>query len=179
MSVSTPDAPIEQTAVIGVRDTHARAEQLIRELEAEGIAMHKLSIVAKGYHTEEQPVGYYTLYDRFKRWLGLGTAWGALWGTVFGILFFWLPDFGPIYVEDPFLNLAVVMLEGAAIGAVVGTGATILSGIGAPRRRRIKYVTQLRADKYLVLAHGTPAEIRQARRLIEQQDTAHRDTVTA
>jgi len=179
MSAASSDASAEQTAVIGVRNSHAEAEQLIRALQAAGVDMHRLSIIGKGYHTEAQPVGYYTLLDRFKRWLGLGSAWGALWGVAFGILFFWLPDFGPIYVADPFLNLVFVTLEGALVGGIVGAAATALSALSTSRRRPIKYVTQLRADKYLVLAHGTGEDIRHVRRAAEQQSVAQSEAVTA
>jgi hypothetical protein len=44
-------------------DTDA-AEAAIRTLGRSGVDMKKLSLVGKGYHSEEQPMGFYTAGDR-------------------------------------------------------------------------------------------------------------------
>jgi hypothetical protein len=44
---------------IAVYADHAAAEAAIRKLTAAGFAIKHLSIVGKGYHTEEQAVGFY------------------------------------------------------------------------------------------------------------------------
>ena len=41
-------------------DTHAAAEQAIHSLSRSGFDMKELSLVGKGYHTEEHPVGFYS-----------------------------------------------------------------------------------------------------------------------
>lgn len=38
--------------------THEQAEQAVKELNKSGFDMKKLSIVAKGYRTEEYPLGF-------------------------------------------------------------------------------------------------------------------------
>ena len=48
--------------------------------------MRKLSIVGKGYHTDEQVVGYYNTGDRMKY---LGQGWcilGRLFGDCYSVL---------------------------------------------------------------------------------------------
>ena len=50
----------EQNAVVGIFDSHIKAETSIRELQRAGFDMKKLSIVGKDYHPEEHVVGYYT-----------------------------------------------------------------------------------------------------------------------
>jgi hypothetical protein len=37
-------------------------------------------IVGKGYHTDEQVVGYYNTGDRMKVWGKNGAFWGGFWG---------------------------------------------------------------------------------------------------
>jgi len=49
-----------------VFDTHAAAEDAIRRLGQSGFDMKKLSLVGKGYHSEEKPMGFYTAGDRIK-----------------------------------------------------------------------------------------------------------------
>ena len=48
-----------ENSVVAVYHTHTEADQAVKELQRGGVDMHKLSIVGKGYHTDEQVVGYY------------------------------------------------------------------------------------------------------------------------
>jgi len=49
----------KENSVVAIYHTHAGAEEAVKELPRGGVDMHKLSIVGKGYHTDEQVVGYY------------------------------------------------------------------------------------------------------------------------
>ena len=55
-----------QNSVVAVYRTHTEADQAVKELQSSGVDMHKLSIVGKGYHTDEHAVGYYNTGDRMK-----------------------------------------------------------------------------------------------------------------
>ena len=70
----------KNNAVVGVYDSHTKAEASIKELQRSGFDMKKLSIVGKDYHTEEHVIGYYNAGDRMKVWGKLGAFWGGLWG---------------------------------------------------------------------------------------------------
>lgn len=59
-----------EKAAIGVFDTHEQAEKLVKTMESNGFPLRQLSIVGKGYHSEERPVGFYTAGDRVKTWEG-------------------------------------------------------------------------------------------------------------
>jgi len=63
------------------------AELAIKELQRGGVDMHKLSIVGKGYHSDEQVVGYYNTGDRMKHWGKAGAFWGAFGDFCSGLLF--------------------------------------------------------------------------------------------
>ena len=45
-------------SVVAVYRTHTEADRAVKELQRGGVDLHKLSIVGKGYHTDEQVVGY-------------------------------------------------------------------------------------------------------------------------
>ena len=71
-------------AVIAVYNTHPEAEGAVKELQRAGFDVKKLSVVGKGYHTDEQVVGYYNAGDWMRHWGKLGALWGGLWGLLFG-----------------------------------------------------------------------------------------------
>ena len=62
----------DKNITVAICNTHAEAEQAVKELQKFGYDMKKLSIVSKDYHTEEDVVGYYNTGDRMKKWGKLG-----------------------------------------------------------------------------------------------------------
>jgi hypothetical protein len=148
--------PVAKSAVIGVFDFHAQAEQAVKALEAGGFPLRRLSIIGKGYQSEEKPTGFYTTGDRVKTWGGAGLFWGGLWGLLFGAAFFWIPGVGPIAAAGPFVHLLVTAVEVAVvIGGLSAPGAALVS-LGLPKKEVVKYEKYIKADRYLVIAHGTP-----------------------
>ena len=106
---------MKTSGLIATYDTHAGAEDSIREIDHAGFNMKRLSIIGKGYHSEEHPVGFYTVGDRMKTWGGVGAFWGALWGMLFGAAFFWIPGIGLLGAAGPFVHVLAGALEGAAL----------------------------------------------------------------
>ena len=52
--------------VVAVFADHEAAEGAVKKLTAAGFEMKNLSVVGKGYHTEENVVGFYSAGDRIK-----------------------------------------------------------------------------------------------------------------
>jgi hypothetical protein len=67
-------------SVVAVFADHKTAEEAIKKLAQAGFDMKALSVVGKGYHTEEKVVGFYNVGDRIKFWGLRGAFWGGLWG---------------------------------------------------------------------------------------------------
>lgn len=156
-----------QNSVVAVYRTHPEADQAVKELQRGGVDMRKLSIVGKDYHTEEQVVGYYTTGDRMKYWGKMGAFWGGFWGLLFGSAFFVIPGLGPILAAGPIVGWIVTGLESAvAVGGLSALGAG-LYGIGIPKDSILKYETALRSDQFVLIAHGTAAEVAKARDIIQ------------
>jgi hypothetical protein len=65
-----------------VFNTHAEAEEAIQLLSRSGVDVKTLSLVGKGYHSEEHPIGFYTAGDRIRSWGGTGAFWGGIWGLL-------------------------------------------------------------------------------------------------
>jgi len=147
-------------------DTHAQAEQAVEELQANGYDMKQLSIVGQEYHTEEKVVGYYNMGDRMLSWGGSGAFWGSIWSLLFGSAFFLVPGFGPLLIAGPFVATLVAALEGAVVVGSVSALAGALASIGIPENSVLEYETEIKAGKFLLIAHGTTAEVAQAREIL-------------
>ena len=152
----------DKNSCVGVFNTHQEAETAIKDVERAGFDMKKLSIVGKGYHSEEKAIGYYNTGDRVMFWGKQGAFWGGLWGLLLGSAFFLVPGVGPLAVGGPLVVTIVGGLEGAALtGGVTALGAALYS-IGIPKDSILKYETALKADKFLVIVHGTKDEVTRA-----------------
>jgi hypothetical protein len=81
--------------VIAVFADHNAAEAAIKKLAADGFEMKHLSVVGKGYQTEEKVVGFYNIGDRIKFWGTRGAFWGGFWGLFFGGLSSYLDIWPP------------------------------------------------------------------------------------
>lgn len=153
----------DENSPVYIFSTHAEAESAIRSLGKIGFDVKKLSLIGKGYHTEERPMGFYTAGDRIKTWGGVGAFWGGLWGMLFAPAVFFLPGLGLVGMAGPLVATLVSALEGAVvIGGVSALGAA-LSQIGASKEQVIRYETALRADKFVLVVHGTQEEQERAR----------------
>jgi hypothetical protein len=156
----------DKDAVIAVYDKHSAAEAAVKQLQKSGFDMKKLSVVGKDYHTDERVVGYYNAGDRMKYWGKLGAFWGGFWGLLFGAAFFWVPAIGPVLVSGPLVAWIVAGLEDAVVvGGLSAIGAGLFS-IGIPKDSVVTYETALKAGQYLVVAHGTSAEVEKARNIL-------------
>ncbi len=154
-------------SVVAIYDTHSQAEDAVKSLQKSGFDMRKLSIVGKDYHSEEDVTGYYNTGNRMKYWGKVGAFWGGFWGFLFGAAFFAIPGIGPVLVAGPLVAWIVGALEGAVVvGGLTAVGAGLYS-IGIPRDSVLKYESALKADKFIVLAHGTAAEVAKAKDIIQ------------
>jgi hypothetical protein len=136
-----------------VYDDHATAEAAIRHLSQSGFDLKKLSLVGKGYHSEEKPMGFYTAGDR-------------IWGLLLAPAVFVLPGLGLVGMAGPIVSTLVGALEGAVVvGGLSALGAALMQ-IGAPKDQVIKYEAALKVDKYLLVVHGSAQDQEQARTLL-------------
>ena len=166
-------------SVVAVYHTHTEADQAVKELQRGGVDLHKLSIVGRGYHTDEQVVGYYNTGDRMKYWGKVGAFWGGFWGLLFGSAFFMIPGIGPILAAGPIVAWIVGALEGAVVvGGLSALGAGLYS-IGIPKDSIVKYETALKTDQFLLIAHGTAAEVAKAKDIIASTNPANYTLHTA
>ena len=152
--------------VIAVFADHPAAEAAIKKLTGAGFDMKNLSVVGKGYHTDEKVVGFYNTGDRIKFWGTRGAFWGGFWGLFLGGLFITVPAVGPVVVLGYLASIAIAAIENAVIVGGISALAAALYSIGVPKDSVIQYETALKADSFLVTAHGSASEIVRAKAIL-------------
>ncbi|MBN1958550.1 MAG: DUF1269 domain-containing protein [Desulfuromonadales bacterium] len=157
----------KENSIVAIYENHSDAEKAVKALQDSGFNMQRLSIVGKDYHADEHVVGYYNTGDRVKYWGKLGAFWGGFWGLLLGSAFFVIPGVGPLAVGGPLVSWIVGALEGAVVvGGLSAVGAALYS-IGIPKDSILQYERSLKADKFLLVAHGSLDDVEQARRILE------------
>ena len=137
--------------------------------------MTQLSVVGKGYHTEEKVVGFYNMGDRIRFWGTRGAFWGGLWGLFLGGLYVTIPVVGSLVVLGYLAAAVLAAIENAVVvGGLSALGAAIV-GIGVPKDSVIQYEAAVKADGFLVMAHGTADEAARAKAILATAKSARID----
>jgi hypothetical protein len=151
---------------IAVFPDHDAAEKAVKTLTAAGFAMKNLSVVGKGYHSDEKVVGFYTTGDRVKFWGSRGAFWGGFWGLFFGAIFLASPATGPVVALGWLATIIVSAVENAVVVGGVAALAAALYSIGVPKDSVIQYESDIKADSFLVMARGTAEEVARAKAIL-------------
>ena len=170
------DYQMEATdAVIAVFADHPEAEGAVKKLASAGFEMKNLSVVGKGFHSEEKVVGFYNTGDRVKFWGKRGAFWGGLWGLFFGGLFLTIPIVGHVIILGYIAATVISGVESAVmVGGLSALGAALYS-IGMPKDSVIQYEAAVKADGFLVMAHGTAEEMARAKAILSTLNPSRLD----
>jgi len=152
--------------VIATFADHKGADAAVKELSTAGFDIKHLSVLGKGYHTDEKVIGFYNTGDRVKFWGTRGAFWGGLWGLFFGGLVMTIPVVGHVIVLGYMAATVLSGVESAVIIGGMGAIGAALYSIGIPKDSVVKYETALQADRFLVMAHGTSEEVSRARDIL-------------
>lgn len=81
--------------------------------------------------------------------------------------FFVVPGIGPIMVGGPLVGWLIDALEGGmTAGGGMSAVGVALYNLGIPKDSSLRYENSLKANKVLVIAHGTTGEVVQARDIL-------------
>jgi hypothetical protein len=161
---------IDLSHCVAVFDRHQDAELAVTELQAAGFEMSKLSIVGRELDPEKHGLCFYNAGNRVKYWGKQGAFWGTVLGFVFAPAFFWIPGIGPIVIGGIVGSVLMGALEGAAVGAAIGGGTSALAGalacLGLPKDCIIRYETDVRGNKFLLIASGDASDMDKAHAIL-------------
>ncbi len=157
---------------VGTFANHTDAEAAVKQLTASGFDAGSLSVIGKGYHTEEKVLGFYNTGDRIKIWGSQGAFWGGLWGLLLGGLFISVPITGPVLFLGYLGSVALTAIESAVVvggaGAIVGA----LFSIGIPKDSVVRYDAAIKADNFLVMVHGDADQVAKAKTILAEKATS-------
>lgn len=162
-------------SVIAIFADHMAADAAVKKLAASHFDVKNLSVVGKGYHSEEKVLGFYKIGDRVSFWGSRGAMWGGLWGLFFGGLYLTIPVVGSVVILGSLAAMVISALEGAVlVGGISALGAALLS-LGIPKDSAVRYEAAVKADGFLVMAHGTPQEVVRAKAILAATSAASID----
>jgi hypothetical protein len=165
--------------IVAVFAEHQSAEAAIKKLAENGFDIKNLSLVGKGYHSDEKVIGFYNTGDRVKFWGSRGAFWGGFWGLFFGGLFITIPLVGPVAVLGYLGAIIISAVENAVlVGGLSAIGAALFS-IGIPKDSVLQYEADVKADGFLVMARGTPAIILRAKEMLREINPTRLDVHAA
>jgi hypothetical protein len=170
--VTAPAPTISATSekhdpVVAVCVTHEAAQALVAALQRARFDMTQLSLVGNGSAAPEHVHGFFTVGDRVKAWASTGSLWGAGWGLLLGAAIVAMPPIGVVVAAGPFVAMLLAVLESAAVVGGVSAIAAALTELGMSPEHAANYEADVKADRFLVIVHGSPADIARARTIVE------------
>jgi hypothetical protein len=157
---------LQNESVIAVFGEHIEADDAVKKLMGGGIALSHLSMIGKGFHSEEKVVGFYNVGDRMTFWGKRGALWSSLWGLFVNGVSLTIPGLGQIMILGYLGTIVVSAVEGAILaGSLNALGAALYSA-GIPRNSVVRYEQAVRSDGFLVIVHGEVEELTRARAIL-------------
>ncbi len=174
-ATNTADMLKKTDIAVAIYDLHSQAEDAVKALEKDGFDMRKISIIGKDYHTEEHVVGFLNMGDRAKIFGKLGAFWGGLMGVLFGSAMMFIPVLGHVIVLGPIAAALFSGVEGALLVGGLSALVGALMSIGIPRDSVLRYETALKANKFMLVVHGSRLDIETAREILKDSELASFD----
>jgi hypothetical protein len=162
-------------SMIAVYDSHEAAEAAVKKLTDANIPIKEISIIGRGFHTDEKVIGFYNMGDRVKIWGANGAFWGGMWGLLAGGLFMTVPLIGPIVVVGSFASALLVAIEGAVVAGGVSALVAALASIGIPKDTILQYEKAIKADGFVVIVQGTDQETDSAHAILNSSNAKQVD----
>ncbi|OGF45310.1 MAG: hypothetical protein A2231_11315 [Candidatus Firestonebacteria bacterium RIFOXYA2_FULL_40_8] len=152
-------------SLVVVFKSHKEADEGLKELQKSGFDMKKLSVIGKDHYAKTGVSAHYVVNEKPK-FFG-SQFWNSL---PYDKGLFVVPGSGPFGVGGPMVALIDESLENSEDGE--GKEETInifdkaLNNIGIPKEKIPEYQTYLAEEKYLLIVHGAPEDIKEADRVI-------------
>jgi uncharacterized protein (TIGR02271 family) len=145
-------AQANKKTVVGVFDSHAKAQQAVAELRHAGFRDDQIGVIARNVgaarDTDDDDLAENYAGEGAATGLAAGAGLGALWGM--GIIAGVMPVLGPAIAG----GALAAILTSAAAGAAAAGLAGALVGMGIPKEEAEYYQKEFHAGRVLVTVHA-------------------------
>jgi hypothetical protein len=166
---------LKNESVTAVFGEHQEADAAVKKLTQAGIAIKHLSIVGKGYHSDEKFVGFYNVTNQMTFWGKRGALWGSLWALFVGGVFLTIPVVGSVMILGYLATIVISTVDGAVMAGGLSALGAAMHSVGIPRDSVVQYEQAVKADGFLVIVHGPVAELTRARTILAQGNPSRLD----
>jgi hypothetical protein len=165
--------------VIAVYTSMDEVDSALRKLADEGIPTESMSIITQNLESTTKVHGFVSTGDVAATGAGWGAWTGGLFGLLAGVALIIVPGVGPVLAGGSIATWVLGALEGAGGGAALG--GLLGAGIGTfVKREHIpKYEHELRAGKYLLIAHGESDIVDRAQKVLDATGVSDLQRCTA
>ena len=159
-----------EPTVYCLASTEPQANEILTHLRNLAFSSSEISILLKDRETKNISVK-----EDVVRGARKGGIAGGVLGALAGLTALTIPAVGPLLVAGPVSAAIVAALESAVVvGGVSVLGAALYS-IGIPKDSVLRYETAIKVNKYLLVAHGTAAEVTKAKGILKTTNPAEID----
>jgi hypothetical protein len=157
---------MSEQSVVGVYSTMDEAEQAARALDLAKFPINQISLVTKDISSEKKVHGYVTACDVSKQGAKTGAWVGGIFGLLAGAALMWIPGVGAVVVAGSLASALLGGVEGAVAGSALGGILSGLAAWGISKQHILKYEEVVKGGKFLVIAHGSAAEVEKAQKIL-------------
>lgn len=166
-----------ENATVTVFSNPVEASGALRRLQCAGFGAGDVSVAARDVEEEETSACFYRSDAGVRYWGRSEAFWNTVCRTLPGLAILYLPGVGGVLVAGRLAEWVAAGLENAAIFSGLSPLGAALYSIGISREAVAGYETELRAGKYLVVAHGPAGEVARAKRLLNESGLGEREGV--
>jgi len=166
----------ERNACISIYSTHQATEHALGKLQAHGLLLRYVSILAKGCLDVDHPTGIYTIDDQIHYCGHQAEFWARLNSLLEDASFFWLPDYGPLAAAGHIVDLLLSDREDITRHGGFSVLGSALFEMGVPRVSIVDYEQAIRSGQLLLIVHDGRDPVELACKILHsenQQVTVH------
>ena len=153
-------------SIIAVYDTHAKAVNAVKALNADHFPMKEVSLLGKAEIIEDNiHIKSYETIEKAPAIVGMGA--GALLGLLSGIGVLAVPGFGFLYGAGAFAGI----VAGFDFGIITGGLVSFFAYLGFKEDVVVKLDEHLKAGKFMLIVKGSLEEVLRAERILHTEGT--------
>jgi hypothetical protein len=166
-SLGRADLMSEINAAIAVFGGTSEIERAIRSLRDAGFESKGISVVARDLRSGNQSSGHLFADGILRSFSEAGRFWEKAWRLLNGWGCFQMPGIGLVLAAGPLAEWIFSALGHDALFAGMSSLGAALCSIGIARSLVPFYEAELKACRFLLVAHGSTRDVRRARRVLE------------